>query len=55
MSLAIAMADLAIKLFYDERYQAASWMLPILIVGSWFSILANSNRVHTSWSGKAVL
>ena len=43
MSLAVATADLAIKIFYDERYQAASWMLPILIIGSWFSILANLN------------
>jgi O-antigen/teichoic acid export membrane protein len=43
ISVLVATADLAIKLLYDERYQAAGWMLPILILGSWFSILASVN------------
>ena len=40
----IATADLAIKVLYDERYQEASWILPILIAGSWFSVLAYVNE-----------
>ena len=43
-SLMVAVADLAIKLLFDARYQAASWMLPVLIIGSWFSILASLNE-----------
>jgi O-antigen/teichoic acid export membrane protein len=52
MSLAVATADLAIKILYDERYQAANWMLPILIIGSWFSILANLNETALLGFGK---
>jgi O-antigen/teichoic acid export membrane protein len=43
-SLFAATADLVIRILYDERYQAAGWMLPILIVGAWFAILANLNE-----------
>jgi O-antigen/teichoic acid export membrane protein len=43
-SLIVAISDLPIKIFYDERYQAASWMLPLLLTGSWLSILANLNE-----------
>src|SRR5262249_2909326 len=44
ISLFASIADLLIKFLYDERYQEASWMLPVLITGSWFSILANINE-----------
>src|SRR5262249_39113935 len=43
-SFLAATADLAIRLLYDERYQAATWMLPVLIIGSWFAVLANLNE-----------
>ena len=43
-SLFAATADLAIRVLYDQRYQAASWMLPILVIGAWFAILANLNE-----------
>ena len=36
----VATADFAIKIFYDHRYQSASWILPLLVMGSWFSVLA---------------
>jgi len=39
-----ATADLMIGLLYDQRYQAARWMLPVLIIGAWFSILSNINE-----------
>jgi O-antigen/teichoic acid export membrane protein len=44
LSLFVASADFAIRILYDERYHAASWMLPLLIVGSWFSVLAYVNE-----------
>ena len=43
-SLLIATADLAIKILYDQRYQAAGWILPVLVVASWFSIVTNLNE-----------
>jgi O-antigen/teichoic acid export membrane protein len=43
-SLFAATADLAIGILYDQRYHAASWMLPVLIFGAWFAILANINE-----------
>jgi O-antigen/teichoic acid export membrane protein len=41
VSLAIATADLVVRFIYDARYHDAGWMLSVLILGSWFSILAN--------------
>jgi len=43
-AFSIAAIDLAVKLLYDQRYHAASWMLPILLFGSWFAMLANLNE-----------
>jgi O-antigen/teichoic acid export membrane protein len=43
-ALFVANADFAIKIFYDQRYQAASWILPLLVLGSWFSVLAYINE-----------
>ena len=44
LSILAATGDLAIRILYDQRYHAASWMLPILILGAWFSILCNLNE-----------
>ena len=43
-SLFAATSDLAIRILYDQRYHAASWMLPVLIIGAWFSIMSNLNE-----------
>ena len=43
-SLFIATADLAIKFIYDARYHAAAWMLPILVIGAWFSFIVAINE-----------
>jgi O-antigen/teichoic acid export membrane protein len=51
-SVIAATADLPIKLLYDERYQAANWMLPLLIIGSWFSVLAYVNESTLLGLGK---
>ncbi|MFM7427769.1 MAG: oligosaccharide flippase family protein [Elainella sp.] len=34
--------DLMIKLLYDERYQQAAWMLPLLTVGIWPRLLCST-------------
>jgi len=51
-SLFVTAADLAIKVLYDSRYQAATWMLPVLIVGSWFSTLASLSESALLGLGK---
>jgi O-antigen/teichoic acid export membrane protein len=51
-SVFVATADLAIKLLYDQRYQAATWILPVLTIGSWFSILASINEATLLGLGK---
>jgi O-antigen/teichoic acid export membrane protein len=51
-SLFIATADLLIKLFYDERYHAATWILPVLILGSWFTVLSTINESALLGLGK---
>jgi O-antigen/teichoic acid export membrane protein len=44
LALLAATADLVIQFLYDQRYQAAAWMLPILIAGTWFAVLSNLNE-----------
>lgn len=39
MAVLISFGDLVIGFLYDERYQQATWMMPILCSGIWFSIL----------------
>ena len=51
-SLFVTMADLAIKVLYDARYHAATWMLPVLIVGSWFSTLTSLSESALLGLGK---
>jgi O-antigen/teichoic acid export membrane protein len=48
----VAAADFVIKSLYDERYHAATWMLPILVLGSWFSTLATINESMLLGLGK---
>jgi O-antigen/teichoic acid export membrane protein len=51
-SFFVAGADIVIKILYDERYHAATWMLPILVIGSWFSTLATINESTLLGLGK---
>lgn len=37
---AIAFADLIVILIYDDRYIGAAFILPLLLLGVWFSVLA---------------
>jgi O-antigen/teichoic acid export membrane protein len=43
-AILIAGADLLIRFLYDPRYQDASWILSILLVGRWISMLCNINE-----------
>jgi O-antigen/teichoic acid export membrane protein len=51
-SLFAATADLPIKILYDQRYHAATWMLPVLIIGAWFTILVVINESTLLGLGK---
>ena len=37
-------ADMLIALAYDQRYHAAGWMISLLSIGAWISILCNINE-----------
>ena len=52
LSLFAAVADLLIEILYDQRYHAAGWMLPLLIIGAWFSILCSLNESTLLGFGK---
>jgi O-antigen/teichoic acid export membrane protein len=43
-SVLVAIADLLIRFLYDPRYQDAGWILSILFIGRWFSMLCNVNE-----------
>ncbi len=51
-AFSVAAIDLIIKLIYDQRYHAASWMLPVLFIGSWFAMLANLSEATLLGLGK---
>jgi O-antigen/teichoic acid export membrane protein len=52
VSLLATVADLAVKICYDDRYHAAGWMLPILVIGAWFSVLSSINESTLLGVGK---
>jgi O-antigen/teichoic acid export membrane protein len=52
IAILAANGDLAIRLIYDQRYQAAGWMLPILLVGAWFSVVSSLNDAMLLGFGK---
>jgi O-antigen/teichoic acid export membrane protein len=39
LALLISFGDIVIDKLYDERYEQATWMMPILGIGVWFSVL----------------
>ena len=40
----MAVSDLIIDILYDQRYQEAGILLPILLVGVWFAVLGSVNE-----------
>jgi O-antigen/teichoic acid export membrane protein len=47
-----AVSDLVIKFMFDERYHDAAWMAPVLITGTWVSILCSVNESSLLGLGK---
>ncbi|MBR8836301.1 MAG: oligosaccharide flippase family protein [Stigonema ocellatum SAG 48.90 = DSM 106950] len=39
LAVLVSTGDLVIALLYDKRYSEATWMMPILCCGVWFSVL----------------
>ncbi|NJM70257.1 MAG: oligosaccharide flippase family protein [Scytonema sp. RU_4_4] len=39
LGILVSVGDLVITVLYDQRYAAATWMMPILCSGIWFSLL----------------
>jgi O-antigen/teichoic acid export membrane protein len=52
LSVFAATADVMIMILYDQRYHAAGWMLAVLIVGSWFSVICSINEAILLGLGK---
>jgi O-antigen/teichoic acid export membrane protein len=52
LSLLAATADLLIEILYDQRYHAAGWMLPVLIGGTWCSLICSLNESTLLGFGK---
>lgn len=46
------LSDIAIRLVYDSRYAAAGWMLFVLLMGAWCSVLSNLNEALVLGAGK---
>ncbi len=43
LAMLTSVGDLIIALLYDNRYKQATWMMPILSSGIWFSVLFNTS------------
>ncbi|MCX8996221.1 oligosaccharide flippase family protein [Rhizobiaceae bacterium BDR2-2] len=54
MAFGISVADIATEIIYDSRYHEAGWMLAMLLVGIWFSIVCTVNDYMLLGLGKPV-
>ena len=52
LSCAIVSSDLVVRLIYDARYGEAAWMLPLMLVGTWGSIVCTVNEYSLIGLGK---
>jgi O-antigen/teichoic acid export membrane protein len=52
IALLTAVADWVTNTLYDNRYEAAGWMLAVLSVGAWFSIISSLNEATLLGLGK---
>jgi O-antigen/teichoic acid export membrane protein len=48
----MAWADWAIRILYDSRYHDAGWMLFVLLIGAWVSVLSSLNEAILLGFGK---
>jgi O-antigen/teichoic acid export membrane protein len=44
LSIFAANVDILVRVVFDQRYHAAGWMTPILVIGAWFSLLCSLNE-----------
>jgi O-antigen/teichoic acid export membrane protein len=44
LAVFVSFSDLAVNILYDQRYHAATWILPILAIGMWPLIMRYSNE-----------
>ncbi len=54
LGLAASIADMMIIVIYDPRYQQASWMLSVLLVGAVFAVLSNLNEALLLSAGRPI-
>lgn len=52
MAFGITISDIAFTFIYDARYHEASWMLTLLLLGGWVSILCSTNEYTLLGFGK---
>jgi O-antigen/teichoic acid export membrane protein len=52
VGIGIGVSDWVIALLYDARYAQAGWMLSLLLIASWISILSNLNEGMLMGSSK---
>lgn len=52
LSFLVGFGDILIKFLYDERYSSEAWMLPILAMGLWPRMLANTSEPFLLSIGK---
>lgn len=52
IAVGVAFADFAISVIYDSRYHDAAWMLPVMLLGVWASILCSMNEYALLGVGK---
>ena len=43
-SVSVAIADLLVRILYDARYQEAGWMLSVMLIGRWISMVSYINE-----------
>ena len=54
LAILVALGDIVIEILYDSRYKEATWMMPILCVGIWISVLFYTISPALLAIGKAV-
>lgn len=52
IAFGVSIADFAIMIVYDARYHEAAWMLPVMLLGVWVSILCSMNDYALLGLGK---
>ncbi|WP_353258683.1 oligosaccharide flippase family protein [Prochlorothrix hollandica] len=54
LAFPVCFGDVAVSVLYDDRYVDATWMLPILCLGIWFSVLFQTCESSLKGLGKPI-